>query len=203
MWEQIIIDNIAKIIAACFVMSSHEHVKIQVYYIINKKSAGIYPKSNRRLWKYIDPVGMLLFIFCNAGFSKSTTFFLKDKRTSLYLGLYGILSQLIMFFLFCGIARIMLNTSWLQLTGNSMVAYFVYFLNSLVFRLALFSLSSVLVNLFPMSAFDMGLLLTGKSMENFFKILKMDSFVKTLVLVSICIGLIYEVSYHITKFFVL
>lgn len=203
MWQQIIIDFIAKIIAACIVMSMHELAKAKVYCIINGTKLGIILKKNNSFTQYIDPVGLLLFVFCNAGFSKTTIFYFKDKRTNSNLGIFGLLTLIIMFFFFSGISRIMLYTNWSEISISSVAYYFAYFLNSLAFRLSLFSLSAFLVNLFPLASLDMGLIIAGKSVEHFLNLLKIDYVIKTIILVSICIGVVYELSYQITKLFVL
>lgn len=196
MWQKIIIDLLAKVIAACFVMIIHEFTKAQIYIIINKKNINnnYNIRNENNILKYIDPIGLLLYIFCNAGFSRPTIFFLRDKKTSSNLGIFGLLSHMIIFFLFCGVARIMLT--------ESSISYFSYFLNSLVFRLALFSFSGFIVNLIPLSTFDMGLIIAGKSVDHFINLLRMDLFMKTLIVVSISIGFIYEFSYSITKLFI-
>lgn len=193
MWIYIIIDFIAKIIAAVSIMIIHEMTKSFTYITCNPTISSLEKKKLLKPLHAIDPIGFLLFLSVSAGFSKPNRYRLKDQKTNFYIGISGLMILLILFFLFLGCAGLTIQYDPIFPQGT-IWGYLSYAVSALIYRMALFSLSMFLVNLFPVMFLDMGNIIAGKSLKNYFKIMQMDFQFKSLVLFCITINLIYEIA---------
>lgn len=175
---------IATFIATAIVMIAHEFPKAFAYSIISKNQD---PKKKHKIYllhHYIDPIGMLLCITNHAGFSKPYMYRIKDQKTNFILGLTGFISLLVTFLISNLILRFGFHiTDELLISDTSnivlLLSQFITVYTSLI------SISMFIVNLFPMSTFDMGLLVAGKSPSKYFAIIRNDYMLKMLLLLLI------------------
>lgn len=175
---------IAAIIATVIVMIAHEFPKAFVYSLISKNQD---PKKRHKIFSlhhYIDPIGMLLCVTNHAGFSKPYMYRIKDQKTNFILGITGYLSLLITFLISTLILRFEFNLTDELLISNTAntVLLTVQFITVYI---SLISISMFIVNLFPLSTFDMGLLVAGKSPSKYFAIIRNDYMLKMILLLLI------------------
>lgn len=179
----------AALIAGGIVMILHEFPKALVY---NKLNTDQDPKRRRNIYKlhhYIDPVGIILCITNQAGFSKPYMYRIKDKKTNFILGMTGLFSLLGVFAVSIVILRfgigINSNLNYSEKTDlNELIPQFI------LVHIALISISMFLVNLFPISTFDMGLCIAGMSPSKYFLIIRNDYFIKMMLVLIIIIQFI-------------
>ncbi len=183
----------AAFISGSLIMILHEFPKAILFYIINpakdKKDKNIIFK----LHHYIDPIGMIFCITSMAGFSKPYMYRIKDKKTNFILGIAGFISLALTF----------IGSFLILRFGIGMNPDFTYVENiktaDLIFQcimlyMALLSLSMFLVNLFPVSTFDMGLCIAGKSPNKFFSIIRNDYVIKMILFFAVILNIIAEIS---------
>lgn len=187
---------VAALLAGSIVMILHELPKAMIYKRINS-SSGMKSKHNiYRLHHYIDPIGLILCVTNQAGFSKPYMYRIKDKKTNFILGITGFLSLSIIFMISMCLLKFGIgmdsNISYLETTG--LLELFFQF--TLIY-IALISFTMFMVNLFPISTFDMGLCIAGKSPTKYFAIIRNDYFIKMLLVLVIMFGFITRVGIQI------
>ncbi len=179
----------AAFIAGGIVMILHEFPKAFIYNKINpdqdlKRKRNIY-----KLHHYIDPIGIILCITNQAGFSKPYMYRIKDKKTNFILGMTGLFSLLAVFAVSISILRFVIginsNLNYPEKTDlNELIPQFI------LVHIALISISMFIVNLFPISTFDMGLCIAGISPSKYFLIIRNDYFIKMMLVLIIIIQFI-------------
>ena len=140
-----------------------------------------------KLHQYIDPVGLLLSVTSCAGFSKPFMFRVRSQKKNLMMGISG----------FCVLIFLFLSAVYMLRTKYGLVALQVdeiglWQIAEQLFwiYLAILSGSMFLVNLFPVSVFDMGLLIAGTSASRYFRIVQMDTVIKIILLLAIALDII-------------
>jgi len=175
---------LAAFIAGGIVMILHEFPKALLY---NKLNPNQDPKKKRNIYKlhhYIDPIGILLCITNQAGFSKPYMYRIKDRKTNFCLGITGMASLLLTFFASLFVLRFGVGiNSGLNYSRSLGSAQLI--LQFILVYIALISLSMFMVNLFPVSTFDMGLCIAGKSPSKYFTIIRNDYFIKVMLILVI------------------
>ena len=180
---------IAVIIAAIIVMVFHEFSKTFVYALYMKKEKLNYKQySFFKFWKYIDPIGVILAVVGCGIFSKQYPYLIKSKRAAIGIGLTGYLSM----FLLAIMSTISYNNFLTFLKINSylnlgdlnqhymlLAVGFLYILQ----YTAIFSMTMIGVNLFPLTSFDISLILAGCAPNIFSKIRKYDAVLKLLFMI--------------------
>ena len=185
---------VAALLAGSLVMILHELPKAMIYKRLNNSSNGKKSKHNvYRIHHYIDPIGLILCVTSQAGFSKPYMYRIKDKKTNFILGIVGFLSLAIVFMVSMVLLKfaIGIETSSSYLESSGLLEYF--FQCTLIY-IALISISMLLVNLFPISTFDMGLCIAGKSPTKYFTIIRNDYFIKMLLVLVIMFRFITSVG---------
>jgi membrane-associated protease RseP (regulator of RpoE activity) len=184
---------LSALIAGGIVMIIHEFPKAIIY---NKMNSNQDKKRKRNIYKlhhYIDPIGLVLCVTNQAGFSKPYMYRIKDKKTNLILGITGFISLLVTF---------AISISFLRY-GIGMGSNFAYSesigiveltLQCIVVYIALISLSMTIVNLFPISTFDMGLILAGVNPKKFYSIIRYDYIIKMMLILVILFQLLTSLS---------
>ena len=170
-----LIQIVASFFASLLVMLLHEIPKTMVYRLQSKKTLPL--SKVFYLPQYIDPIGLIFCIFSLAGFSKPFRYEITVKKNATYIGLIGLLSLLlctiVAYFVYrYSYSEIQVDQLFLDMNMSTRFDYYFicYFL--------LISLGMFEVNLFPVSAFDMGLIIAGKSMKSFIHIIRTDTFIK-------------------------
>lgn len=190
---------LASFIAGCVVMILHEFPKALLYNRLNKKQD---PKKKRNIYKlyhYIDPIGMLFCLTNQIGFSKPYMYRLKNRKSNMMLGICGFVSLFLVFMasmIFIYVSKDF--TAQLYINPEDSVPRLLYQLS--VIYVALISFSMLLINLFPVSTFDMGLCIAAKSPSRYFTIIKNDYFIKVLIIFTIIFGFLYQVSINVILF---
>lgn len=184
---------VAALLAGSIVMILHELPKAMIYKRINSSNGEKSKHNVYRIHHYIDPIGLILCVTSQAGFSKPYMYRIKDKKTNFILGIVGFLSLAIVFLISMGFLKFAIgmeaNFSYLESTG----LLELFFQCTLVY-IALISISMFLVNLFPISTFDMGLCVAGKSPTKYFAIIRNDYFIKMLLVLVIMFRFITSVG---------
>lgn len=180
-----IIKIIASFIAAAIVMILHEFPKAFAYNLLSKEKNRKNKNNIYKLHHYIDPIGMLLCITNEAGFSKPYMYRIKEKKTNFILGITGLVSLLIVFVISMLVMRFGMEMSYL----NSDPVY-VILLKFLAVYIARISICMFIVNLYPISTFDMGLCIAGKSAGKYFSIIRNDYMLKMMLLLLVIFRII-------------
>ena len=184
---------LAAFIAGGIVMILHEFPKAYIYNRLNpaqdiKRKRGIY-----KLHHYIDPIGIILCITNQAGFSKPYMYRIKDKKTNLILGMTGLITLLVIFMVSMAILRYGIGVNS-NLNYSETISINELILQFILVYIALISISMFIVNLFPISTFDMGLCIAGKSPSKYFVIIQNDYFIKMVLLLVIMFQFITSFS---------
>lgn len=188
-------------LAAMTLMIIHELAKILVYMGLQKK-ARVNRKYNHSIWavhRYIDPIGVILSVTSQVVFSKPFMFRIYNKKHNMMLGLTGFLVLFGCFFgnLYAikmhvfGVQgmKVMTGAGFLNEAGGLYIQY-----------MALLSVGMLLTNLFPISTFDMGLLIAGVSSKKYLGIIKMDAVIKLIYILALFVDLFYVGAYRIFQF---
>lgn len=183
----------AAFIAGAVVMILHEFPKAFIY---NRLSPNQDPKRRSKIYKlhhYIDPIGIILCITNQAGFSKPYMYRIKDKKTNLIMGITGLISLLLIFLASMAVLRFGIGINS-NLYYSETISIFELIPQFILVHIALISISMFIVNLFPISTFDMGLCVAGKSPSKYFLIIRNDYFIKMVLLLVIMFQFISSFS---------
>lgn len=184
---------ISALLAGSLVMILHEFPKAFIFKRINS-SKGVKSKHNiYKLHHYIDPIGLILCITNQTGFSKPYMYRIKDKRTNLILGITGFLSLAAIFMLSMAALKFGVGMN-AKFSYSETAGLPVMFLQGFIVYMALISISMFIVNLFPVSTFDMGLCIAGKSPTKYFAIIRNDYFIKMMLILIIMFRFITSLS---------
>lgn len=174
--------------AAVFLMIFHESVKVLVYMIVNRRKSSL-RVSPWKFWRYIDPLGLVLAVTCYVPVSKPYFFRIREKRTNLLLGIAGLSSLsavfvgsiLLLQFQYGGMDG--LNQMTVHSFWQKLLPIFLQYLTILSFGM-------LVANLFPISTFDMGLLIAGTSSKAYLNIIKADGTIKIILVLTLLLGVI-------------
>lgn len=183
---------LAVTLAGMIVMIMHELPKSVVYQLRNtngQNKAAIF-----KVWQYIDPIGLLFCVTTTAGFSKPYMYRIKEMKTNLLLGITGIVTLIVMF--------VGSTLAWKELypvgasyTYSTTIEWVVKMLpNYIIQYISVLSINMLLVNLVPISTFDIGLIVAGKSPSKYFSIIKNDYMIKMILIMIILFGVISNLS---------
>lgn len=200
--ENNLISLFASIIAGSFIMILHELPKAIIYNLRNKEQSA---QQKRNIWKvlhYIDPIGLIFCITTYSGFSKPYMYRIKDKKTNLILGITGLLSLFILFLIGLTIFRLTSQNNTMLTYTNNFEYFYKYFSYSFAYFLTLMSLTMFVVNLFPVSTFDLGLIIAGKSPSRYFAIIKNDYLIKMILILVLMFGLIQQLCAGFIQIFI-
>lgn len=199
--KELVLEFIVCAVVASFLMIVHELSKAMVYMGLQRISGKkrTYHHSIWAIYRYIDPIGIILSITSSVTFSKPFMFRIHDKKVNKILGITGFLVLLICFggsilALKCHVGGVVgMNT----LEGKGIVWKVVTLFIQYV---ALLSFGMLVANLFPISTFDMGLIIAGCSSEKYLSIIKMDAVIKVIFLITIFLDLIQYGGYRLISF---
>lgn len=186
------------IVAASLLMIVHELSKALAYMAIQRRE-GTRRKFAHSIWevyRYLDPVGILLSVTSSVAFSRPFMFRIQKKRTNLILGITGFLVLLLcfggsVFAIRCHVLGVQgMTTLSGQGLGRKCVTLLIQYL-------AILSLGMLIANLFPISTFDMGLVIAGISSQKYLNIIKMDGVIKVIFILAVLLNLIHFGSYKL------
>lgn len=192
-----LLEIVMAVVAAIVVMIVHELPKAILFLVttkgVDQKKIG---KHACMLYHYIDPVGLVLSVVSFAGFSKPLMFRVRSQKKNLAMGITGLLMLVFLFVVAVSYLKIHYHMQRLEISvvGVTKIAEQLFFI-----YLAVLSGSMFLVNLFPVSVFDMGLLIAGVSARNYLNMIKNDTFVKGILIFAIAVGMIRFFSFESVK----
>ncbi|MBQ2275471.1 MAG: hypothetical protein U0L23_08415 [Lachnospiraceae bacterium] len=175
---------LAALLVAVIISLCHELPKAFVYRMSQKKK-----RKMRHLFKvqhYIDPIGLLFQTICYAGFSKPYLYGIKDKKTNLLIGIVGFLSLILCACVGGGLFYI--TVDYLNTPNLSASIYWQTFIYSFSYFFMLFPITMAMVNLFPISTFDISMVIAGINLKRYFILLSHETYVKILLLLVIMYG---------------
>lgn len=190
--NEILLEIAVGIFISILLMVMHELSKSIVYKIICRRNGYSNNGSHSifEVWRYIDPVGIILSVTSYAPVSKPHMFRIRDKKTNLILGIIGFAVNII---LFTGSIIILIygyggdngiNTALNMGIGSRIIVLSFQYI-------AILSFGMFVVNLFPVSTFDMGLIIAGISARYYLNIIKSDSKIKLILLITLLLDIIH------------
>lgn len=186
--KEILLEIVLCLAAAACLMIFHESVKVIVYTVC-RRGKSRFRVSPWKVWRYIDPVGLILAVTSYVPVSRPYFFRIRDQRTNRLLGIAGLLSLV---FVLTGCV-VLLRRCYGGLDGISHMAVIHWWerlLPMFLQYLSLLSFGMLVINLFPVSTFDMGLLLAGFSSAMYLRIIKSDGTIKMIVILVLLLDLI-------------
>lgn len=188
-------------LASVIVMILHELPKSIIY----TKLYNIHNNSNKRnvfaLDQYIDPIGLIFCITNLTGFSKPYVYRLNNKKMNRTLAITGYASLLFVFFISIGVVNFMnINYGTSQINEVSLLIGMVF---SFFLYMATVSMGMLLVNLFPIATFDMGLLVASISSEKYYSIISNDYFIKMILILAVIFGFVSNLAIFILNIFIM
>lgn len=184
-----IIEIIAVLAASSIIMIIHELPKSIMYIITGRHCKPEDKWKIFKLYQYIDPVGLILFLTCHAGCSRPYPYRLKEKDTNVAIGLTGLLTLCVSilgsFALYYQFALHLASNS--LLLQNEMLTLFIAKLN---WYLIYASIVLFITNLIPATTSDMFLLIIAISPSKMITLMKNDTFIKGLLLFAIVLGIV-------------
>ena len=173
--KEIILEGVICAVAAGVLMILHELAKAMVYMGI-QRHLGSKRRYSHSIWevhRYLDPVGIILSITSSVTFSRPFMFRIQSKKVNRILGITGFAVLLLCF---CG-SMAALKLHILGVSGMTTLeghGLFPKLVTLFIQYTAILSLGMLAANLFPISIFDMGLVIAGISSRKYLSIIKMD-----------------------------
>ena len=190
--KRLILEIVICLVAAVLLMVLHELFKAVIFVLLRVKENNKQSIKRRgiwKLWRYIDPVGLVLAVTCYVPVSKPFMFRIRDKKTNLIIGISGLVFLAVIFFRSVQMLHIIygtnanvtaaLNSSGTRRAG---ILFWQY--------MQMLSFDYFIVNLFPVSTFDMGHIIAGKSARIYLGIIKADTQIKLLLILTLFLNLI-------------
>lgn len=194
----------AALVAGIVIMILHELPKSIIYCVRSRAEWKEQPNYNKRmkqtviditkLWRYVDPIGLLLCVATYSGFSKPYMYRMKDRKTNKISGYVGFVTLLII----AVVNILILKTPFLEVNldklttiqdiKSRLILYYFFYCMAFV------SINMIFVNLIPISTFDMGLIIAGYSPSKYFSIIKNDHNIKLILLFTVLLGIISTIS---------
>ena len=190
--KRLILEIVICLVAAVLLMVLHELFKSVIFVLLRVKENNKQSIKRRgiwKLWRYIDPVGLVLAVTCYVPVSKPFMFRIRDKKTNLIIGISGLVFLAVIFFGSVQMLHIIYGTNAnaaaaLNSSGNRRagILFWQY--------MQMLSFDYFIVNLFPVSTFDMGHIIAGKSARIYLGIIKADTQIKLLLILTLFLNLI-------------
>ncbi len=190
--KRLILEIVICLVAAVLLMVLHELFKAVIFVLLRVKENNkqiIKRRGIWKLWRYIDPVGLVLAVTCYVPVSKPFMFRIRDKKTNLIIGISGLVFLAVIFFGSVQMLHIIYGTNAnaaaaLNSSGNRRagILFWQY--------MQMLSFDYFIVNLFPVSTFDMGHIIAGKSARIYLGIIKADTQIKLLLILTLFLNLI-------------
>ena len=190
--KRLILEIVICLVAAALLMVLHELFKAVIFVLLRGKEndkQSIKRRGIWKLWRYIDPLGLVLAVTCYVPVSKPFMFRIRDKKTNLIIGISGLVFLAVIFFGSVQMLHIIYGTNAnaaaaLNSSGNRMagILFWQY--------MQMLSFDYFIVNLFPVSTFDMGHIIAGKSARIYLGIIKADTQIKLLLILTLFLNLI-------------
>lgn len=187
------IEILSILLASSIVMIVHELPKSIMYVLTGRHCRPEDRWKIFKIYQYIDPIGLILFLTCHAGTSKPYPYRLKEKDTNLAIGLSGLLTLCVMivasYFIYYQVVFNLLVTVGLESGGMPML-----FVVKISWYLIYASIVLFIINLVPMTTSDMFLLIIAISPAKMLGLLKKDTVIKGMMIIAIVLGLVSSLA---------
>lgn len=171
----------AVLVASCIVMILHEIPKTVLFFSLSKrKNLGA---QIIKCFQFIDPIGLIFCVTSFCGFSKSYMLRAKEDKHNLILGIAGLTTL----FLTAVLGFLGVKFGFRSVTMDENLSLFLFMVCQYI---SIISMGMFVVNLFPVAAFDMGLIIAGVSREKYFSIIRNDYFIKMILVLCLLLGVI-------------
>lgn len=188
-----IIEIGAVLAASALAMILHELPKSIVYVLTGRHCQDGDRRRIFRLYQYIDPVGLILFLTCHAGCSRPYAYRLKEKDTNAAIGLTGFLTLGVL--LMAGYACYHLVLPYLPMTlGLGVQEPMMLFLIQLNWYFIYAVMVLLIVNLFPMISSDIFLIIIAISPSRLIPLMKNDAMIKGILILCIVLNVISSLA---------
>ena len=178
-------------------MIVHEFPKAFLFLVdYNVDHKACWWKKILKVQNYIDPIGLILMLVCYAGFSKPFMFHVRDRKKNLCMGILGFFTLFLIFFLSVAVLKYQYG---LERLGVTQEGYYAISCQLFWIYTTVFSGTMILVNLFPVSVFDMGLLVAGSSARNYLRMLSRDTYVKIIMMLCIVVGMLRSIVFYLIE----
>ena len=159
---------------------------IKIYnkkYNKNEKCPGVW-----EIYKYVDPIGLILAATSNGIFSKQYPFVIRSKKASCLIGLTGYASMIVTFGASILGYRLFFSQNIMFNNNQIEIYYIVNGIKYILEYIAYLSATMFLINLFPLATFDLSLIVASVSPMAYLKIRKFDLFFKLIFLIICLLG---------------
>ncbi|WP_418745821.1 hypothetical protein [Frisingicoccus sp.] len=186
-YMEYIIEIAAVLAASALAMILHELPKSIIYVLTGRHCEKKDKYRIFKLYRYVDPVGLILFLTCHAGCSRPYPYRLKEKDTNVAIGMTGFLSLGVMLIAGYAFYHMVLPRLPMILGMNPGDSGMIFLIQaSWYFIYAVFVL--FIVNLFPMISSDIFLIIVAISPKRLIPLMKNDTLIKGLLIVCIVLG---------------
>ncbi|MBQ4521457.1 MAG: hypothetical protein IJA10_00685 [Lachnospiraceae bacterium] len=182
--------------AAICVMVLHEFAKAFAFFCTQKDKRKFL--SIFKFHRYIDPVGMIFSIATLSAFSRPYGYSIGRKKTNVVVGFAGFGS--LVFMILGGVLFFRSYFAGFIYDGiyspleTRILYYFTYYF-------VILAISMLIINFFPVSTFDVSILIAAYYPEKYFGLIYADMLTKGVLLVSILLGLVGNASVFIANYF--
>ncbi|MCT4544120.1 MAG: site-2 protease family protein [Vallitalea sp.] len=180
---EILINLIIKFLCAVIVICVHEYPRMIVYKALVHPLYKREAKISFNPLRYMDPFGMICFVFLNVGWQKPFTFNtgrLRDKNKGLIsISLIGILCNLLLMAILIPILINVYNVN----------DYLTNFLKYLI----VYNLAIVIVNLLPVPPFDMVKIIQAINPQTYFKFIQYEKIIQAVFIFLLASNVITKI----------
>ena len=188
-----IIEIGAILLASSLAMMLHELPKSIAYVLTGRHCQAGDRHRIFKLYQYIDPVGCILFLTCNAGCSRPYPYRLKEKDTNVAIGLTGFLTLGVM--LMAGSAFYHLVLPYLpMILGIDPKGQLMVFFIQLSWYFIYAVMVLLIVNLFPMISSDIFLIIIAVAPSKLIPLMKNDALIKGLLIICIVFNIVSSLA---------
>ena len=199
--KELLLEVVVCLFVASLLMIIHELFKAVIYLVIRgrKQKDNINKRAVWNVFRYIDPLGLILAVTCYVPVSKPYMFRIRDRKTNFIIGMSGFIILIIMFFSSAGMIHYIYGNSdcvMMALRGGMFKKAGILFWQ----YMQMLCFDYFVVNLFPVSTFDMGLVVAGVSPQNYFGIVKADTAIKLILVLTLILNLINTGYLNLIKY---
>ncbi|GKX30155.1 peptidase M50 [Vallitalea longa] len=181
---EFLIDIVISFVCAVIVVCVHEYPRIICYkYLVHP----LYKKETKVSFnpiKYMDPFGIISFVFLGVGWQKPFSFNtgrLRDKKKGLIsITLIGLLCNLLMMTIMIPI--------YFAVRGQN--GYLDGFISSLM----VYNLAIVIVNVLPVPPFDMVKIIQALNPQTYFKFVQYEKVIQALFILVLAAGVLSSIT---------
>lgn len=174
----ILISMAIMIICAIIVVIVHEVPKSIVAHMLLHPIHKAKNKINTNVLKYVDPIGLIMFIFSGTGWQKPAeykiTYFRDKGKAVLSIALTGLLSNLVFMIVLIPLLRYKMN--------GYLLTFIIYLIK--------YNFSITIINLLPVPPFDMSKIIYFFSPNAYFRLIQNERLIHVIFLLLLAIDII-------------